>query len=247
MSRNHGLPIGTMALRDEMLFKVHPESIFSIEHFCHISEEMTDELDSFIRHTSDCHRLLDIGALHGVFSLAFTNHRPNKSAIAIDASPIAFSKLLYNSFSNPRCQIKPVECALSDQTGQLAMTYDWEHLVANSKINTEKTIFVPMCTGDQICIDNNFQPDCIKIDVEGHEINVLKGLAKTIQTFRPLLFLEIHPNRIQESGNQLEEVVDILMEYKYSAENIWGRSMQLREIAAAKFDMRIVIRPDELK
>ena len=166
ISRNLAIATGSIALRDSMTFRVHPESVYSIEHFCYISEEMTDELDSFLRQTADRHRLLDIGALHGVFSLAFTNHHPEKFAIAVDASPIAFSKLLYNSFSNPRCQITPVECAISDKNGDLAMTYAWEHLVASSNSNTEKMLLVPMCTGDELCSDNKFAPDCIKIDVK---------------------------------------------------------------------------------
>lgn len=243
LDRNRKVPPDSIVLRDGMQFKIHPESRYSMEHFCYISEEMTDEMDSFLRQTNDCYRLLDIGALHGVFSLAFANHNPKKSALAVDASPIAFSKLLYNSFSNPKCQITTVECALSDQNGQLAMTYDWEHLVACFNTKAEKTTSVPMQTGDQLCNDKNFEPDCIKIDVEGHEIEVLIGLKHTITSFQPLIFLEIHPMRISDSGHELSEIVNILTQYNYSAENIWGRAIELKEIENEKLDFRIVLRP----
>jgi hypothetical protein len=98
INRNRTIPSGSIALRDSMTFQVHLDSVFSIEHFCNISEEMTDELDSFVRQTAACHRPLDIGALYGAFSLAFKNHSPKKFAIAVVASPIAFSKPLYKVF-----------------------------------------------------------------------------------------------------------------------------------------------------
>jgi len=35
-------------------------------------------------------------------------------------------------------------------------------------------------------------PDALKIDVEGHELSVLRGAAATIETHRPLLVVEVH-------------------------------------------------------
>lgn len=35
-------------------------------------------------------------------------------------------------------------------------------------------------------------PDALKIDVEGHELAVLRGAAATIETHRPLLVVEVH-------------------------------------------------------
>jgi hypothetical protein len=40
------------------------------------------------------------------------------------------------------------------------------------------------CTGDR--------PDFIKIDVEGGELAVLKGMTATLRDVRPLIFVEIH-------------------------------------------------------
>lgn len=36
--------------------------------------------------------------------------------------------------------------------------------------------------------------DFIKIDVEGHELEVLKGGAATIERYRPVLLMEVHSN-----------------------------------------------------
>jgi FkbM family methyltransferase len=48
----------------------------------------------------------------------------------------------------------------------------------------------------------SFAPDVIKIDVEGHEASVLRGLTETLSA-RPLLFLELHPQFLRDHGAAL--------------------------------------------
>lgn len=52
--------------------------------------------------------------------------------------------------------------------------------------------------------------DWIKMDIEGGEVEALKGAAKTLHDFRPSLFVEIH--------NTVRGVKDLLKEYGYSIE-----------------------------
>ena len=41
----------------------------------------------------------------------------------------------------------------------------------------------------------------IKIDVEGHEMEVMKGLDQTVKEHRPLIMTEYHPHCLRESGH----------------------------------------------
>lgn len=54
-----------------------------------------------------------------------------------------------------------------------------------------------------------FGPDLMKIDVEGHEIQVLKGSLETIQQYKPIIFYEAH-------GNDLPEIYDLLIGLDYT-------------------------------
>ena len=55
--------------------------------------------------------------------------------------------------------------------------------------------------------------DLIKIDVEGHEINVLKGMEKTLKKFSPIIVFE---SQKKEIINGSSKVIDFLKSKKYS-------------------------------
>ncbi len=183
--RRGGIEIGGCLLR------VHPDSYWTLAHFYGTHTQATEEMREFLQLSRGRKRLLDLGALHGVFALTFAVG--GGSALAVEASPIAFARLLYNVHANPDLAITPLECAVSDQTGgDLGMQLRDEMAAVTPD---GPTITVPRMTGDDICRRNNFMPDVIKIDVEGHEAHVLAGLHDVIESTRPILFLETHPGR----------------------------------------------------
>jgi FkbM family methyltransferase len=62
--------------------------------------------------------------------------------------------------------------------------------------NCDKNIFFEKILVNTIKIDNlNLKPDLIKLDVEGHEINVILGAIKTIKKIRPIIYIE-NPSKV---------------------------------------------------
>lgn len=61
------------------------------------------------------------------------------------------------------------------------------------------------------CIPSDFNPDLIKIDVEGFELNVLQGAKETIRKFEPALVIECH------NYKRYIEVSGFLSEFGYRA------------------------------
>ncbi len=241
---NAGLGVDSLQFRPGLSIRIHPDSRVGFEFFCYRSLEMVDEMNCFIEATQGKERLLDIGAFHGIFSLVFAMEDPQREVLALDASPIAFTRLTYNIGKNNLPNIKPVESAVSDEIGNLSMHYEWEHAIAARIDNQANTINVPMTTGDALCRSENFQPDVIKIDVEGHEVKVLKGLAKTIEEHAPLIFLEVHPKRIAAEGDSTSSLEDFFRELPYSAQLISGDPFPLSSFQALDKEERLVLRKD---
>lgn len=240
---NQGLSSGEIRLRENLQVNIHPQCRVGFEYFCYKSPDMVAELDSFLTRTRNCSRLLDIGALHGIFSLAFTKAGAGRRALAIDASPLAFARLLYNVHKNPDLAIALEECAVSDAEGVLEMVFEWEHAVVTSSPSVGSSIRVPARTGDSLCEKNAFVPDVIKIDVEGHETAVFRGLSKTLGSHRPLIFLEVHPGRIAGLGGSLEALLAEITKHGYKIDSSRGGALDRKAFLALVQEERVVLIP----
>ena len=83
------------------------------------------------------------------------------------------------------------------------------HIASQKQKSSDiQKIEVDVSTIDLICKNNLFTPSFIKIDVEGAELNVLKGAVNTLKTTRALM-VEINRN--------VEEIYDLLLHYNFIA------------------------------
>jgi FkbM family methyltransferase len=235
-----------IVLRPGLKLTISPGSRIPFEYFCFRDEEMIREFDCFIDVSRTKSRLLDVGALHGIFSLAFTFGRSGATAMAVDPSPVAFTKLVHNQSSNPSCSIKSFELALSDREQIIQMYFEWEHLrtVGNASPDSNP-VKVYACTGDAVCKKEGFEPDVIKIDVEGYECRVLSGLSHTIEEFRPVVFIEIHPDMLADYGDTPADLVQFFRTHKYGFRDLSKAEMSDDEIRGLTSIRRIIAVPGE--
>ena len=237
---------GKIVLRSDLTLGIHPDSREPFKHFCYRSPEMAEELDNFITLTGDRKMFLDIGALHGIFSLVFAAKASSARAVAVDASPIAFARLLYNVHKNQLANITPVECAISDTEGTLRMHYEWEHAVAAENNDLQKKyLSVNKQTVDKLSTNLDFHPDVIKIDVEGHEVKVIRGAMRTLEKNKPLVFLELHPLRIRNEGDRIQDLLEVFDNLGYSAFLTSGDRIPYDAVANLKEDSRLVFKTNE--
>jgi len=216
---NAGAAADEIVVRPGLWLTIDPRAREPFEWFCFRSPEMVRELNGFLAGSADRHRLLDVGACHGLFALAFTQGRPGAAALAIEPSPVAWEILQANVRSNPGARVTPVQAAVGAAPGTVRMRYSWHHLealppTANGEDGPE-TLSIPLRTLDGLCDELAFRPDILKLDVEGYEISVLRGAQRILRQDRPLLFLEIHPQRIRELGGSPAELWTVLVEAGY--------------------------------
>ncbi|MBL7714972.1 MAG: FkbM family methyltransferase [Bdellovibrionales bacterium] len=148
---------------------------------------------------------VDIGSNVGIFSVLAA--QTFKKVHAFEPLPSVFETLQKNS--KPQGNMSVHNVALSDQSGSVTFHFNplgsggssiegvpAHHLEKTNKV--ARTFDVQARTLDSY-LDEIQDVDFIKIDVEGHETSALRGASKTIEKFRPALFVEIHDDhRFQE-------------------------------------------------
>ncbi len=237
-----------IVLRPGLSLRLGPDSRYPHEHFCFRDAGMIEEFDAFLGVMPGKSRLLDVGALHGIFALAFTRGRPGARALAVEPSPTAFAYLLYNLRANPDCAVRAAETALSDREGSILMESIWQHLVAADPAAPPRgpRFTLAARTGDQLCAEQSLAPDLVKIDIEGHELACLRGLVQTLRDHRPTLCLELHPEELRAHGQSPGEVEAFLRAQGYRFHRPDRAPCADGEVAALGEIRRFLVQPEAI-
>ncbi len=150
---------------------------------------------------------VDVGAKLGMYTYRLLRH--SRDVVAFEPIPL-LSRMLTTVFSGRAVRIEPR--ALSDAAGQVTMripygsngevklgrsTIEAANALAHDDVARIEEIEVEVTTLDACAVaDVGF----IKIDVEGHELAVLRGATRTISRDRPTLLIEAndrhHPGAV---------------------------------------------------
>ena len=143
-----------------------------------------DELELLFRHSADVdYMLLDCGANYGYWSVLvssapFGSHK----AIAIEPSSQNFPKLANNARVNGN-RFELMKCAIGATRGTARLSgtkHEAFSIAGNTSVGEE----VPVIALDNLIDDGKVSPDgkfMIKLDVEGVEIDAIKGGTRLLQ------------------------------------------------------------------
>ncbi len=159
--------------------------------------------------------IFDIGANTGIYSLVSKSVNPGSQVYAFEPVKRVF-KLLKNNIQLNHYNIEPFELALSDYEGT-GYFYDpgTEHIysVSLNKNLLEEHVKHQKVPVKVLRFDTWFRDhqiggmDLLKIDVEYHEVQVIKGMAGLIRQFRPSILVEIlNEDSAQELKRILEDI-----------------------------------------
>jgi FkbM family methyltransferase len=195
----------------------------AFEHFGWRDPEMVDEFIGFMKLASDAMILWDVGALFGLFSLAFTLRGTDRRALAFEPNPSSRAKLEECLRLNPAANVKVFDCALGlpDKVVEFERGFHYtaiEGLPAQpwgEGSAQRETVAIKTLSIDELIERNLDPPEIIKLDVEGHEFDVLLGARKLLLAKKPLLSLELHPNLLANRGTSGLAIAEYLEDAGY--------------------------------
>ncbi len=173
--------------------------------------------------------ILDVGAHIGYYSLLFAKRTGQSGRVfAFEPSSQNYGRLLENISLNDLANITTVKAAVSDEAGTATI-----NLAAGSNTGSTSLHFDTDAVGTEqvktITIDDYLERhridevNLIKIDVEGHELHVLRGLRRTLTLpadTAPELFVEVNEITLQNSGTPMEAIFAELATAGYKAYRI---------------------------
>lgn len=171
--------------------------------------------NDIISHPNPC--VIDVGANTGCIGLF--NKNLNFPIFAVEPNKLAFQELLNNVWNN-RCNTLCYNLAAGDKNEKLSMTeYHTLWGYGFNRISTEQTEYVV----DVVTLDNiipfNEIVSHVKIDVEGYELNVLKGMTRILRQ-KPTLYLEVVGTHYNRYGYNEYDLFNFLYEFGYEGSQI---------------------------
>ena len=150
------------------------------------------DIKCVLKLVSEGDTFVDVGANAGLFSKLVRSHIGTHGKIhSFEANPISVASLRKNL----------------EEYGNVVIH---EHFVGNKNdppINGKNLVFLDAILKEKI--------DFLKIDVDGPELNVLRGSTRLISKYRPIILLEIAPDTEKNLNIHFSEIVDYLEQLNY--------------------------------
>lgn len=171
---------------------------------------------------------LDVGANVGAYALLFGAWmRPGGRVYAFEPSPAAYEGLRRHVELNGLADVvRPVRAAVGDAEGTAALAGADQQGTSRLAHPEEGGTMVETTTIDGFCAREGIVPTLIKIDVEGWELEALRGARETIARGGGglALFVEMHPTAWRERGLPADAV-------RAELERQGLRAVPLRDVA----------------
>ncbi len=168
-----------------------------------------------IIHPNPC--VIDVGANTGCLGLF--NKNIGFPIFAIEPNKLAFQELLNNVWTN-KCNTLCYNIAASDRVGKLNMT-EYPELwgFGYNRITEEETEYVVDSLPLDLLIPINLEISHVKIDVEGFELSVLKGMERILST-KPVVYIEMMEENFSRYNYSSNDLIQFLDQFGYQQTKI---------------------------
>ena len=149
------------------------------------------------------------------------------TVIGIDANPYCVTRITESRDWDNYPQVEVLHAAVSDSSGETKFNLAPDPMYSSvadlnqtdfTKVDNEIT--VPVVNLDQVTSDRQLtDPGSIrlaKIDVEGAEVDLLKGSSAALQNqVFEYLYIELHDQQLRAKGQDRQQVENILKQHGY--------------------------------
>jgi FkbM family methyltransferase len=164
---------------------------------------------------------VDVGAFLGYYSALLASRAPRGTVVAVEMDETNREMLAANLARNGLGNVRTLAAAAFDSVTEVSYTRETFAASPGHRIGSalaaprSEEIRVPTVVLDDWLEQQGLAPDLIKIDVEGAELGVLRGLRRTLARDGVRLFVEIHPPQLAQIGASTEEVCSLLEDLGY--------------------------------
>jgi FkbM family methyltransferase len=158
-------------------------------------------------------RFVDIGSNIGMFTLHARSLIGASGKIdCFEPNPECVRMLREHLEINDIQNVTIHACGLAETAGEMRLNLPSSHSGHATFADVAQplgAIEVRVCIGDDLLMDGR-RVDVIKIDVEGFELNVLRGLQRTLQAWNPILITELLEVHLHRAGTCAAAVAELL-------------------------------------
>lgn len=158
---------------------------------------------------------VDVGAFLGYYSALLASRAPRGTVVAVEMDATNREMLEANLARNRLANVRILPAAAFDSVTEVVYTRESfaaspGHRIGSSRGARVEEIRVPTVVLDDWLEAQGLRPDLIKIDVEGAELGVLRGLRRTLARAGVRLFVEVHPPQLAQAGLSTDDVLGLL-------------------------------------
>ena len=192
---------------------------------------------NIIKKLSNNNKLLfiDCGCNYGFYSFYTASLSEKNEIISVEASKNTLDEFIknlnLNSFKNINYFNNAVSNSISQNVSFHESINDWESSQTHNNFEFSSEIKVRSITIDNL-LQNYFLNDfvvIIKLDIEGNEINAIKGALGIISKSDPLIIMEFS-KYIFENSDNIDYLKNFLIKYDYSIFDINYNKKTLEDV-----------------
>lgn len=173
----------------------------------------------------------DVGGYVGITAMFFSRAVGETGrVITFEPNPTNAEAIRQNLALNQLCNVEVIEIGLGAAPETKTLVYDPDDTAAGSMnrqiqarllaAHHRQIEIAVQALDDYVATNNPAAPDLVKIDVEGLECDVLRGMQKILRAPKPHLFIELHGDGEQQKRANVQNVCTLLHACQYAIHHV---------------------------